>query len=428
MGQIFKKTIVEISRIILGVVFVFSGFVKAVDPWGSIYKIKEYLAAFDLSALDFTALPLAFIQFTVEFGIGICLLLGIYRRTNTILALILMIFMTPLTLYIWIKNPVTDCGCFGDALVIPNNLTFFKNVVLLLMAICLFIWYKLITPVYTKKCDSLVAFWVYIFILGLAAYCYFFLPVLDFRPYKVGTHIPDLMEIPEGAEQPVFDTKLIYSKDGIQRDFTIDNYPKDDTTWTFVNSKTVTIKKGYEPPIHDFSITTKDGSDITDRVLADSDYTFLLIAHRLEEAADDNAGEINDIYDYSEKFGYDFYALTSSLPFEIEEWAKNTGAEYPFATMDDITLKTIIRSNPGLVLLKDGTIVNKWPNNALPKLSKVDTSLDNSDIGKIPENRDREKVIIISLFLVIPLFILFLFDFFILRKRQKKYRRRRVYA
>ena len=210
MGRIFKKLIVEISRIILGAVFVFSGFVKAVDPWGSIYKIKDYMAAFNLSSWDFIALPLAFILFSIEFGIGISLLLGVYRRTNTIFALIFMLFMTPLTLYLAIKNPVTDCGCFGDALVLTNWQTFFKNLPLLLMAICLFLWYKSMTPVFTKRCDSLVAFWVYLFILGLAAYCFFFLPVLDFRPYKVGTHIPDRMKIPEGAKQPVFDTKLFY--------------------------------------------------------------------------------------------------------------------------------------------------------------------------------------------------------------------------
>jgi hypothetical protein len=382
------------------------------------------MAAFDLSSWDFMALPLAFILFSVEFSIGISLLLGVYRRTNTILALIFMLVMTPLTLYLAIKNPVTDCGCFGDFLVLTNWQTFLKNIPLLLMAICLFFWYKSMAPIFTKKCDSLIAFWVYLFILGFALYSFFFLPVFDFRPYKVGTHIPDLMEIPKGAEQPVFDTKLIYSKNGIQRDFTIDNYPKDDTTWTFVDSKTVMIKKGYEPPIHDFSITTEDGNDITDYVLDDPNYLFLLIANKLEEASDKNVDKINNIYDYGKKFGYDFYALTSSLPVEIKEWVKNTGAEYPFATMDDITLKTIIRSNPGLMLLKNGTIINKWPNTALPNLSELNTSLDDSDFGSIPENRDKKKIIIISLILVIPIFIIFLYDFFIHRKIQKQKRER----
>ena len=425
MGQTFKKIIVEFSRIILGAVFVFSGFVKAVDPWGSVYKIMDYLAAFNFGFFDFTALPFAFFLFAVEFSIGVCLLLGVFRRVNTVFVLIFMLVMTPLTLYLAIKNPVTDCGCFGDALILTNWETFFKNLPLLFMAIVLFLWYKSMTPVFTKKCDSLITFWVYLFIIGFGMYCFFFLPALDFRPYKVGTHIPALMEIPEGAEQPVFDTKLIYSKDGIQREFTIKDYPKDDTTWAFVNSRTITVKKGYEPPIHDFSITTEEGNDITDHVLADSSYTFLLIAHKLEEASDENVDKINDIYDYSKKFGYNFFALTSSLPVEIQDWIKNTGAEYPFSTMDDIALKTIIRSNPGLVLLKNGTIINKWSNSTLPDLSELKVSLNSSNIGKIPENRDTEKIVIISLILVVPLLVLFLYDFFVIRKRQKKHRRKR---
>lgn len=416
---LLKKAIVEICRIILGAIFVFSGFVKAVDPWGSIYKIQDYLEAFDFSFFDFLALPFAFILFAVEFAIGICLLLGVYRRAYTIFALIFMIVMTPLTLYLALTNSVSDCGCFGDAMKLDNWQTFFKNIPLLLMAICLFAWYKLITPVFTKKCDSLIALWVYVFIVGVALYCFSFLPILDFRPYKVGTHIPALMEIPEDAEQPVFETKLIYSKNGVPREFTINDYPKD-STWTFVTSRTITVKKGYEPPIHDFSITTEDDGDITGDVLGDPNYTFLLIAHKLEGATDDNVDKINDIYDYSKKFGYKFYALTSSLPVEVRKWAKNTGAEYPFCTMDDIALKTIIRSNPGLLLLKDGTIINKWPDKAFPNLSESNVSLDNSDIGKIPENHAVRNVVIVSLILIIPLLILFLVDLFVYRKKRRK--------
>jgi triosephosphate isomerase len=136
-------------------------------------------------------------------------------------------------------------------------------------------------------------------------------------------------------------------------------------------------------------------------------------------AADNNVDKINDIYDYSQKFGYNFYALTSSLPIEIKEWIENTGAEYPFCTMDDIALKTMIRSNPGLLLLKNGTVINKWPNKALPHLAESDTPLDNSDIGAIPKNHDARNMMIISLILIIPLLILFLFDFFYYRKRRK---------
>ena len=361
-----RKVIAEISRIVLGAVFVFSGFVKAVDPWGSIYKIEDYLAAFDMAYLNFAALPLAYIQIAVEFSVGMCLLLGVYRRINTVLALVIMIFMTPLTLYLAITDRVSDCGCFGDALALTNWQTFFKNLPLLLMAVYLYFRHRLITPVFTKKYDSWVSLWVYAFIFGVAFYSFFYLPILDFRPYKVGAHIPALMEIPEDAEQPVYDTKLIYSKDGIQREFTLADYPKGDSSWVFVNTKTTVVKKGYEPPVHDFSITTEEGYDITDHVLADPNYTFLLIARKLSEASVANTDKINNIYRYAKKFGYGFYALTSSFPSEIKKWTENTGAEYPFCTMDDVTLKTIIRSNPGLLLIKNGTIIDKWPHTALP--------------------------------------------------------------
>jgi hypothetical protein len=137
-------------------------------------------------------------------------------------------------------------------------------------------------------------------------------------------------------------------------------------------------------------------------------------------AADNNVDKINDIYDYSQKFGYNFYALTSSLPIEIKKWIENTGAEYPFCTMDDIALKTIIRSNPGLLLLKNGTVINKWPNKALSYLSELSTPLDDNDVGVIPENHDVRNVMSISLILIIPLLILFLFDFFYYRKRRKR--------
>lgn len=424
MGLLFKKITVNISRIVLGIVFVLSGFVKSVDPWGSVYKIKEYLGVFDLGFFDFLALPSAFFLFAVEFGMGICLLLGVYRRMNTIFALLFMAIMTPLTLHSAITDSVTDCGCFGDALTLTNWQTFFKNIPLLLMAVCLYPWYKWMAPLFTKKSDPWITGWTYAFILGFGLYCFSYLPVLDFRPYKIGTHIPASMEIPEDAEHPVFDVKLIYSQNGVQREFTIDDYPKEDSTWTFVTSKTVTVKKGYEPPIHDFSITAEDGSDITGDVLSDSKYTFLLIAHKLEEADESNVEQINDIYDYSVKFGYRFYALTSSLPAGISEWITNTGAEYPFCTMDDVTLKTVIRSNPGLLLLKNGTVINKWAHTALPNLSELNMPLENCNVGKIPENRSIGNVIIISLIFLVPLFILFLFDFFVFRKQKKRVKRR----
>ena len=412
MEKNHKKVIVEISRVVLGLVFIFSGFVKAVDPWGSAYKIVDYFEAFEFTELNPFAIPLAFFQIAVEFGVGVCLLAGIYRRINSILALAIMLFMTPLTLYIAIANPVQDCGCFGDALVVSNWQTFYKNIFLLTAAIFVFLWYRLITPFFTIGTRFSAALWIYLFIVGVSCYCIYYLPILDFRPYKVGVNIPEKMEFPENAEPHRYETLLIYSKDGKQKKFTIHNYPQDDDTWTFVDSEPRLIKKGYEPPIHDFSITNDEGDDITDIVLSNPSYTFLLIAYKLGIAKDANVDKINDIYDFSQIKGYDFYAITSSLQDEIQEWIENTGAEYPFCTMDEITLKTIIRSNPGLLLIKDGTIINKWPNTRLPDMDEINILTDEINGENVPAVHNFRTVFLLTLFFIVPLFGLFLLDFF----------------
>jgi uncharacterized membrane protein YphA (DoxX/SURF4 family) len=418
------KILVEICRIFLGAVFTFSGFVKAVDPWGSAYKIHDYLIAFELDAYDFIALPAAFFQSAVEFGVGVCLLLGVYRYFNALLSLLIMLFMTPLTLWVALKNPVTDCGCFGDALVISNWQTFYKNIFLLIAAILVTTNHRLMLALFTNKSYRRVSVWIYLFIVGLSLYCYQYLPVLDFRPYKVGVNISQSMSIPEDAEQPVFESILIYSKDGKQKSFTLENYPQNDSTWTFVDSRTSLIKKGYVPPIHDFSITTDTDEDITEVVLEDPSYTFLLIANNLDAANDANVEKINEIYDFAVANNYHFYTLTSSPSDKIKKWIDNTGAEYPFCTTDDITLKTIIRSNPGLLLLKNGVIVNKWPNTKLPSGSDLSKPLEETDLGKIREVRNGWTISSVTLILSVPLLVLFLGDFFLIRRKRRLLERR----
>jgi uncharacterized membrane protein YphA (DoxX/SURF4 family) len=406
--NILKKISVEFCRFFLGAVFIFSGFVKAVDPMGTMYKNLDYLSAFGLDIFNFAALPLAFAQLAVEFAMGVCLLLGVYRRFHSILFLAFMCFMTPLTLYLAIKNPVTDCGCFGDALIITNWQTFGKNIFLLAASIVVFSEYKRITPFfYIKKLP--VTLFIYAFILGVSLYCYAYLPILDFRPYKIGANIPELMAVPDGAPSDEYETAFIYSKNGKEQEFTLKNYPKGDTTWTFVDRKIKLIKKGYEPPIHDFSITSEENGDITEDVLTDSSYTFLLIAHKLQEADDSRIDQVNEIYDYCIQNNYKFYCLTSSGSMEIKEWKENTGAEYPFYITDDIALKTIIRSNPGLLLLKNGNVINKWPNRLIPDEKTLETPW-----GEIPPNPAGRNTVLLSSAFILGLLAFFFYD------RQKK--------
>lgn len=412
---------VNACRFLLGITFIFSGFVKAVDPLGSYYKIQDYVTAFGIAEWipAFVLLLFGIILSSLEFSIGIFLFLGIRRLISSLLAMLLMIVMTPLTFYLAIANPVSDCGCFGDAWVLTNWQTFGKNVVLLAAAIIVFRRYKQIVRFITAKMEWLVSMYTLFFVFVLSFYCLANLPILDFRPYKIGTDIKAGMEIPEDAKPSVFETYFILEKDGKQQEFTLDNYP--DSTWTFVEARTVLKEKGYEPPIHDFSlIELSTGEDITDSVLAYKGYTFLLVAHRIEEADDGNIDLINEIYDYSVEHGYKFYALTSSSEEAIEEWCDQTGAEYPFCQVDDITLKTIIRSNPGLLLLKDGIILNKWADNQIPDEYALTDALDKLELGKQKPVNEWHTIGYVLLWFVIPLLLVIAVDILVVKRRMKK--------
>ena len=267
--------------------------------------------------------------------------------------------------------------------------------------------------------EWMISMYTFLFVFALSFYCLENLPILDFRPYRNGANIKAGMEIPEGAKPSVFESRFILEKGGKRQEFTLDNYP--DSTWTFVESRTILKEKGYEPPIHDFSMMSLDTwEDITDSVLSDKGYTFLLVAHRIEGADDSNIDLINEIYDYSVEHGYGFYALTSSPEDEIELWRDKTGAEYPFCQTDDITLKTIIRSNPGLLLVKDGTILNKWSDNRLPDEYVLTDSLDKLELGKQKQESDLQTIGYVLLWFILPLMMVLCVDILVVRRREKQ--------
>ena len=383
---IHKATIVwvNISRLILAVVFIFSGFIKANDPMGTVYKVQDYLEA--LGLMDFST---GFIPYVsawaiamIEFTLGSYFLFGIRRKFASVFNMLFMLFMTVVALWLAIANPISDCGCFGDALILTNWETFGKNIFLLLPSITLFFKYKQIIKIVTNKMDWLVAMYSSIFIFLFTYYTFRELPVFDFRPYHIGADIRKGMEIPDGEKLPVYETIFTYEKNGNKKDFTIENFPND-STWKFVESRTILKEEGYEPPIKDFIvINNDDGFDITEDIL-NNDYVFLLVSPWLEKADDSSMDLINEVYDYSLDHGYGFYCITASSDEAITRWQDYTGAEYPFATMDEITLKTIIRSNPGLVLLKNGVVINKWSNFSIPDEYQLTDSLDKLPIGNL---------------------------------------------
>ncbi len=408
-----KSTLVNLSRTLLALTFIFSGFVKAIDPLGSQYKIAEYLEAVQLSAYipDWAQLILSVGLSAIEFTLGVMLLLAIRRRLASKLSLIMMVVMTLVTLWLTVSNPIQDCGCFGDAIHLTNTQTFIKNIVLLTVAIILACW-PLYQVRFVSKTNQWIAFYfTIVFIVTASTLSLYHLPIFDFRPYYIGQNIKKGMEIPKGAKLTTYKTTFICEKNGVTKEFTENDYPYNDSTWVFKDTHQEILEKGYEPPIHDFSITDeKTGEDLTDSILTKDGYTFLLIAPVLERADDSSFGEIDAIYEYAKENGYGFYGLTASTDKAVKHWRDITGAEYPFYTMDGTTLKTIIRSNPGLVLLYKGTIINKWSHNDLPKQAELNAPLSLIEVGREPENETWTKIVLILICYIFPLTLLIVAD------------------
>ena len=360
-----RKIAVNVCRLVLAVAFILSGFVKAVDPLGTQYKIHDYLVAWGLADVvpDFLTLSVSVVQSSAEFFLGICLLFAIRRRLVSLISMILMVVMTLLTLWLAIANPISDCGCFGDALVLTNWQTFWKNVVLLAAAIVVWRYPLDMGRIISRSNQWIVmnysAFFILVIIAGRSLYT---LPQFDFRPYHIGTNL----------------------REGWQR-----------------------MMDGEDSPYAEFFIERMDeGEDITEQVLNDEGYTFLLVSPHLEQADDSQLDGLNRIYEYSQDNGYPFYCLTASSQRGITRWQDITGAEYPFCQTDETTLKTVIRSNPGLLLLKNGVIIRKWSHNALPTTEEMNGTLEKLEIGDLPSDNAASKILWILTWFVLPLVLL----------------------
>ena len=354
----------SIARTLLALTFLFSGFVKAVDPLGTVYKIQDYLHE-GFGGIFQWAIPAAgaaaVCLIALEWLLGIAMLLNVRTQWTSWITLLFYCIMTPLTLYIAIANPVSDCGCFGDALVITNWQTFWKNIILLLLSICLVICRKAIPELFSWWMEIIITLAALGSVAGIMGYSYTHLPQIDFRPYKVGNHIPTLMEIPDDAEVDQYEITLIYAKDGKEQTFTLENYPKGDPEWTFVDQKSVLIKKGYVPPIHDFEIETLEGDYITQDILESEEPVTLVVMYDLSKTDTTQLEKLmHMIHEYPR-----VYFLTASGEEEIFAFAEELGwdEETTYSTFcftDPITLKTIVRANPGVIVVQNGTIIDKY--------------------------------------------------------------------
>ena len=357
---------INLLRFVLSLTFLFSGGVKLIDPRGTQYKIEDYSAAFGLSGSmpEWLPLVLACVLAIVEFLMGVYLFFGIRRRLTLSTAICFLLIMTPLTFYLALYNPVSDCGCFGDAVVLSTWQTFGKNVLLLVFSGLALYYYKLMPHFVGKKYEWIVALMAFVFAALFASYNLWRLPVIDFRPYHIGADIRKAW-FEDQQSHGQFVTTFIMEKDGVRKEFALEDYP--DSTWTFIDSHTIEVEPSMRTGVGDLFIQDAEtGEDLTDLILNDEGYTFLLIAPYLEKADDGVMGDLLALHDFSKEAGYGFYCLTSSGVEAIEYWKEMTGAEYPFCLADAVVLKTMIRSNPGLMLLHDGKVVGKWPSTALP--------------------------------------------------------------
>lgn len=383
-----KTIIAAICRTLLGLVFIFSGAVKAIDPLGTVYKIEDYLKAFDGFFLDLlpAAEAAAWSLIVLELLLGVCMLLNVRSRWTSWITLLFYLVMTPLTLYIAINNPVSDCGCFGDAIVLTNWQTFWKNLVLISLAILLVALRKSTHPLWRGWMELVIASTTIAIALSFMAWTHHHLPIKDFRPYKIGNHLPTIME---DYEPDQFEYTYICAKDSVEQAFTAENYP--DSTWTLVRYESKLIKKGYESPIHDFEIINANGDDLTWDILESEEPITLVVMYDLAKADTTQMSKLEAMVrnlhvDTDEAIVMDtiasdstlcdtilieetptiaeavqFYILTGSSTDQIISF----GLEYPMladyiCTCDPVTLKTIVRANPGVIVLQNGIVIDKY--------------------------------------------------------------------
>ncbi len=386
------KNIIIVCRYLLAFLFIFSGFVKGVDPLGFAYKLDDYFKAFNVDFFEPLSLVLSFISCVAELCIGLLLLFGIRLRLAVWGAFLFMLFFTPLTLVLAIFNPVHDCGCFGDAVKLTNWETFYKNIIFFIAAIILFRGRSRLTSWITGL-KEIIVFVLLLLIAFLPSYIgYTRLPLFDFRPYRIGANIPESMKIPEGAAVDIYKSTLYYKKDGIVKEFNENNIPWQDSTWKYVDSKSELIQKGYSVPIESFVLMSTNGKDITDSILSYPNYYFLLVAYRIDKTDTKSVVQLNKLYFKAKSLGYGFACVTESTQGEIDAFILKTGAAYPFLNADGTMLKTMIRSNPGLILMNKGTVIGQWHYSKLPAIEYLSGDLNAKQMTSVAKTSNMRFV------------------------------------
>ncbi len=361
------KILVGISRIVVGVLFIISGLIKLNDPVGFSFKLKDYFApeVLDLGFLVPYALLIAIFVVIFEVLLGVALLLGYLKKFTSWCLLLMIVFFTFLTFYSAYFNKVTDCGCFGDAIKLTPWESFSKDIVLLVLILILFFGRKYIQPIFTKGTRSILIFASFVACLGITYYVLMHLPIIDFRPYKIGANIKEGMTIPENAPAPIYEYKWKFNVNGEEKTITTNGeYPQVDGE--LISTETEMIQEGYTPPIHDFTME-RDGEDYTVEFLNEENLV-VVIAYSLGNTEKDGYIPIKEITDKALKNGYNVIGLSASSQEMTEALAEEYKLNFKFYFCDETTLKTIVRSNPGILELDNGTIKQKLHWNDAQKL------------------------------------------------------------
>ncbi len=367
-------------RIFVGLLFIFSGLIKINDPLGFSYKLQEYFAVFHLMFFNSWALAIAVILCALEITLGFALLIGVRPVKIAWGLLLLIIFFAFLTFYSAYFQVVQTCGCFGDAIVLTPWQSFSKDLVLLLLIIVLFVNRKRITPMFAPNIGDRFLIGAGIVSVCMGLYTYNFSPVIDFLPYKIGANIPDEMKTPPGAQpdQYEFTYQLQNKKTGAKKEMNSTDYSKSniwkDNNWKIVGDpERRLVKKGFTPKIQDLRVMDAQGNDYTKDLLANPFYNLVIVATNLNEADEDAINRLNaTAINMAHSFNTRTILITSNPAQSAEAFGKEHKLMFEIFYADEVPLKEMVRSNPGILLLKNGTIVNKWHYHSMPSFEELE--------------------------------------------------------
>ena len=411
---IFLSLLTNVCRFLLALTFVVSGFVKAVDPVGNSYKIAEYINALSwLSLSETSQLPisLSILQSSFEFLLGTCLFWGIRRRFVSILSLLTLLLFTIITFYIAVYNPISDCGCFGDLIHLTNWQSLYKNLLLLFCSIVVFINVKRQVRLFPSQAGWWISLYSLLYVYIMASYSAFYLPIIDNGSYRIGANIAKEIDEMKNPQQ-----EYIFEKNGVQKVFTLDNYP--DNTWHFIGEK-ATGKGKAEESLMNFAVFDYSSNvDLTDNLLHDKTYNFWLVVPHLHSMDDSSIDCINDVQDYCHKYKYPFYVFTASGEEDYKNWSEEEGINAPIYHVDESVLKSMVRSNPGLIAVKKGIILKKWGKNNIPDANDLKSLMKEINLSGI--NTANVGLILVKYLLlyIVPIFVL---QLFIILKRKNSH-------